>query len=184
MSKERVVIFDAIGKAKVYITDAPELFACEPGQKMFINPDLSYVVDIPPELWNLEGDKIVPLFDPVAIKQRLADIGVKSFTNMADAEIKKNVSKLVDIPERIDSIESALVCAIERNKKEMFDEFRDLNLHVESRYLAHSSHVQAAIFRATDEAASIMRRVSLWAVIGVSILVALNMISIGLHFVK
>ena len=160
MTKNKVVIFDSVGKAKVFITDDPDTVQCGDNCTKLVNPDLSYVVDIPPELWNLEGDKIVPLFDGDAIRQRLADIGVKSFTNTADAEIKKNVSKLVDIPERIDSIESALVCAIERNKKEMFDEFRDINLHIESRYLLHSTNIQAAIFRATDEGAAVMKRVT------------------------
>lgn len=108
MTKNRVIVFDTIGKARVFITDDPDSVIFKSGETKLVNPDLSYVQDIPPELWNLENNKVMPLFDPDAIRARLADIGVKSFTNMADAEIKKNVSKLVDIPKGLQDLDDSL----------------------------------------------------------------------------
>ena len=180
MTKNKVVIFDAHGKAKIHITDSPESFVCAPDERMFVNPNLNYVLDVPPELWNLEGDMIVPLFDADAIKQRLADIGVKAFTNMADAEIKKNVSKLVDIPARLQALEMA----IERTQKEVEHEFHELNMCMESRMLAHSTHIKASIYRLSDEGSRIFLLASKWIIIAVSAVLALNLIQIGLHFIK
>jgi hypothetical protein len=185
MAKNKVVVFNKdTGGAKVFVTDNPDDVTISENETKFINPDLSFVSDISPELWNLEGDKIVPLFDAEAIRQRMASIGVRSFTNMADAEIKKNVHKLVDIPERVDSLESALVCAIERHKKENADEFRELNMHLESRLLTQTTYLQSSVFRSVDALSKIMLHLTKITTIFVSILILLNLIQIGLHFYK
>jgi hypothetical protein len=185
MAKNKVVVFNKdTGGAKVFVTDNPDEVGVFSNEIKFINPDLSFVSDISPELWNLEGDKIVPLFDAEAIRKRMANVGVRSFTNMADAEIKKNVHKLVDIPERVDSLESALVCAIERNRKDFNDEFRELNLYIETKMLGQTTILQSMIIRSIDSVSQIMQtsvKYCLWAL---SVIILLNLIGIALHFVK
>lgn len=132
MAKNKVVIFGANG-AKVFITDNAESFSCELNERLLINPDLSYVNDVPPELWNLEGDKIVPLFGDEEIKQRLANLGVKSFSNKVDDHIKQGMSNLVDIPGKLCEYNEALKLSHEMLNKKVFDSQNNLELFIDDK---------------------------------------------------
>lgn len=136
MTKNRVVVFDEIGNAVVHTTDDPSSIVAREGCRVFVNPDLSYVNDIPPQLWNIEGERIVPLFGEENIRKRLANIGLKDDINRYDAKVQQDLKKLVDIP---DSIENAKWCLIDQaaaNRKEILDSISEAV--ADSRYTAMS----------------------------------------------
>ncbi len=147
MIKNKVVIFNKDnGGAKVFTTENPDEVGIFPNEIKLVNPDLSFVADIPPELWNLENDKIVPLFDADAIKKRMAEIGIRSFTNQADQEVKGNIHKLVDIPERVESLEYAFFGALERQKKDLIEDSIELRNHITTQVGAQIKHQEVVAF--------------------------------------
>lgn len=185
MSKNKVVVYNTRkGGAKVFITDKPESIGVFADEIKLVNPDCSFVQDVPPELWNLENDKLMPIFDEEKIKERLANVGMRAMTNAVDQEVKENIANLVDIPERVDSLESALVCAIERLKKDMYDEFRDMNMHYESRALTTNTYTQEALMRTRLELEDIAKK-SLKLILGfVGLVLTINLIHLVLLFNK
>jgi hypothetical protein len=58
MTKQRVVIFDELGNAKVLVN--PENINELVAQGALLNPDMTDVIGIPPHLWKREGNKLVP----------------------------------------------------------------------------------------------------------------------------
>ena len=141
--------------AKVFITDAPDSVAFkEDEETKLVNPELSFVANIPPELWtqNAEG-LVVPLFDEQEITKRLSDLGVKSFANHTDTKIKDNLSKLVEIPDALDSVVQNLISAESNLIEYIADSVHSINeeiLHTKNQLIERSNY-QSGVFSQSME---------------------------------
>jgi uncharacterized membrane protein YraQ (UPF0718 family) len=103
---------------------------------------------------------------------------------MADAEIKKNVSKLVDIPEKLDSLEHAMQGAFFKHRKELSDEIQDLRLHTEAHSLSQATLTQQFLYQVLEEWGNGFQKAGKWAIIAVCVLALLNIVGIAIHFIK
>lgn len=97
--KTKVVKFTN-GKAKIYTTiDVNELIKAIGKENTLINPNLNAVKGVPPELWQLVDNNIVPVTDITKHVQKIQE----------DLEVKTESVKIPNILERFVGIEGDIV---------------------------------------------------------------------------
>lgn len=182
MAKNKVVIYNTRkGGAKIFVTDNPDDIGVFSDEVKLVNPDISYVADIPPEFWNLEDGRLMPITDEKALKERVESVSSRTLVNQFDADTKQKLSNLVEIPEVVGTLTdamfhetSAIKDALSVLKKEMFDEIRDLNCHIESRYLSQITMHKTAIASAIDTLEKAIVKSFLWIIAFLLIILAIN----------
>ena len=111
MIKNKIVVFDKnTGRARVYVTRHPDSIVEKENEVKLINPELSYVNNVPPEFWELRPDgQIHAVFDEQVIEERLAQLKIKPFIDSASEEIKEKLVNLVNIPGVIGQLQKEMV---------------------------------------------------------------------------
>lgn len=101
MSKNKVVVFDSYGVARVFVTEDISNISQGPGEKVFINPDLSFVANHPPELWTLDSNNTIFPLEDALVEQRLNDLKSRNHIKLADFDLRDNVQILRQMAEVI-----------------------------------------------------------------------------------
>ncbi len=106
MNKNRVVVFNENDIAKVFIVDDIDAFQKQITDETYIiNPDLSLVYGVPPELWRVDHLKnIVPITDPQEIARRQAYQKVFPIIRKNEDRIIKELHKLLDINQEFQNL--------------------------------------------------------------------------------
>lgn len=116
--KNKVVFFPKNGTPRLYSTQSPDTLVKDLKDGIsLINPNLSLVQGIPPELWTLDGEKkIIPL-QGANLEQKMAERDITGLLTEKDEKIKENIHNLVNIPDEFKTLCAKLDDQFELNQK-------------------------------------------------------------------